>query len=84
MHEKAMVRSGYDAIAYEYLTTRSEDSEDVLLLQEIVTRLPESARILDAGCGAGFPHSRFCRVGITLDLYQIAVSRARDGALISK
>ncbi|HEY69222.1 MAG TPA: class I SAM-dependent methyltransferase [Anaerolineae bacterium] len=76
MHEKAMVRSGYDAIAGEYWTTRSEDSEDVLLLREIADRLPEGARVLDAGCGAGVPVAqmlsrRFKAVGVDFSTEQL-------------
>jgi SAM-dependent methyltransferase len=55
MNHKKLVQAGYNAIAAEYLATRSETSEDVQLLQELVTRLPKGASILDAGCGAGVP-----------------------------
>ncbi len=59
MDEKTTVRAGYDAIAAKYLKTRSEDSEDVQLLQELVLRLPKGAKVLDAGCGAGVPVTRY-------------------------
>ena len=59
MDEKTTVRAGYDAIAAKYLKTRSEDSEDVQLLQELVQRLPKGAKVLDAGCGAGVPVTRY-------------------------
>ena len=52
---KKLVQAGYNAIAAEYLTTRTDTSEDVLLLQELVRRLPRGAKVLDAGCGAGLP-----------------------------
>lgn len=59
MDDKTTVRTGYNAIAAKYLTTRSEESEDVQLLQELVERLPKGANILDAGCGAGVPVARY-------------------------
>jgi ubiquinone/menaquinone biosynthesis C-methylase UbiE len=59
MDEKSTVRDGYNAIAAKYLTIRSEDSEDVLLLEELVERLTKGAKVLDAGCGAGVPVTRY-------------------------
>jgi ubiquinone/menaquinone biosynthesis C-methylase UbiE len=59
MDKKETVKTGYNAIAAKYLATRNEDSEDVLLLQELVQRLPEGAKVLDAGCGAGVPVTRY-------------------------
>ncbi|TFH36170.1 MAG: class I SAM-dependent methyltransferase [Anaerolineales bacterium] len=59
MDEKSTVKDGYNSIAAKYLPTRSEDSEDVQLLQELVERLPKGAKVLDAGCGAGIPVARY-------------------------
>jgi ubiquinone/menaquinone biosynthesis C-methylase UbiE len=59
MDSQNIVRAGYNAIATEYLATRTEDSEDVQLLQELVQRLPRGAKVLDAGCGAGVPVTKF-------------------------
>jgi SAM-dependent methyltransferase len=58
MDDKETVRAGYNAIAARYLASRSEDSEDVQLLEDLVQRLPAGARVLDAGCGAGVPITR--------------------------
>jgi len=55
MDYKKLVQTGYNAIAAKYLTTRTETSEDVQLLQELVRLLPRGAKVLDAGCGAGVP-----------------------------
>jgi len=55
MDKKDIVKTGYNAIADHYVTMRTEESEDVQLLQELVQRLPKGASILDAGCGAGVP-----------------------------
>jgi ubiquinone/menaquinone biosynthesis C-methylase UbiE len=59
MDGKNIVRAGYNAKGTEYLATRTEDSEDVQLLQELVQRLPTGAKVLDAGCGAGVPVTKF-------------------------
>ena len=59
MDDKSTVKDGYNSIAAKYLPTRSEDSEDVQLLQELVERLPKGAKVLDAGCGAGIPVARY-------------------------
>jgi SAM-dependent methyltransferase len=59
MDDKLIVRDGYNAIAAKYLTNRSEESEDVQLLQELVDRLPKGAKVLDAGCGAGVPVAKY-------------------------
>lgn len=53
-----IVREGYNAIARQYLASRTGDSEDVSLLGELADRLPRGAKVLDAGCGAGVPVTR--------------------------
>ena len=50
---KETVKAGYNVIANRYLAERTRDSEDVLLLNELIERLPADASMLDAGCGAG-------------------------------
>ena len=57
--KEEIVKKGYNAIASEYFKIRAEDSEDVQLLEELVKRLPRGAKVLDAGCGAGVPVTRF-------------------------
>lgn len=59
MDRTNIVKTGYNKIAHDYLSIRPEDSEDVLLLNELVDRLPQNANVLDAGCGAGVPVTRF-------------------------
>ena len=58
MDYKKIVKSGYNAIANRYLATRTRDSEDVRLLNELTRRLHEGAKVLDSGCGAGIPISQ--------------------------
>jgi len=55
---KETVKAGYNIIADRYLAARTRDSEDVRLLDELITRLPAGAKVLDAGCGAGLPISQ--------------------------
>lgn len=59
MDSKKIVKKGYNTIAAKYCKIRHKDSEDVLLLEELVTRLPEKAKVLDAGYGAGVPVTTF-------------------------
>jgi SAM-dependent methyltransferase len=77
---KRIVREGYDVLAEAFLRVRSTDSEDVRLLAELSSRLPDGARILDAGCGAGIPvastlSERFNVVGVDISERQIALAR---------
>lgn len=55
MDFKETVRTGYNKIADRYLQERTRDSEDIRLLDDLISRLPTGAKILDAGCGAGVP-----------------------------
>jgi ubiquinone/menaquinone biosynthesis C-methylase UbiE len=82
MDYRILVRDGYDRIAGEYLTERtsSAEGEDILLLDELVERLPSGADVLDAGCGAGVPVTKklsqyFNVTGIDFSREQIALAR---------
>lgn len=75
-----LVRAGYDKIAATYTQERNQDSPDVALLDELIARLPQDARILDAGCGGGVPIAkRLCQVGrvtgIDFSESQLALAR---------
>ncbi|HIC89735.1 MAG TPA: class I SAM-dependent methyltransferase [Anaerolineae bacterium] len=67
MDGKRIVQDGYNAIADNYLATRTRDSEDVRLLEDLVHRLPRGARVLDAGCGAGIPITQRLSQSIGVD-----------------
>ena len=80
MDNKELVKAGYNTISDAYLASRTKDSEDVRLLDELVQRLPRGARILDAGCGAGVPVTRllseyFQVVGVDFAEAQIQLAR---------
>jgi ubiquinone/menaquinone biosynthesis C-methylase UbiE len=80
MDFKKTVKEGYNAIADRYLAERTRDSEDVRLLDEFIERLPENAKVLDAGCGAGIPISqmlseRFDVTGMDFSEAQIKLAK---------
>ena len=80
MDFKKTVKQGYNAIADRYLAERTRDSEDVRLLDEFIERLPENAKVLDAGCGAGIPISqmlseRFDVTGVDFSEAQIKLAK---------
>ena len=58
-HEK-LVESGYDLVAEQYLATKDPDDPLALTALEEMTRdLPPGAAVLDLGCGAGVPATRW-------------------------
>jgi ubiquinone/menaquinone biosynthesis C-methylase UbiE len=78
---KKIVREGYDSIAAKYLEARNgSPPDDVELLQELIQRLPQGAKVLDAGCGSGVPVTRilsqlFEVVGVDFSEEQIRLAR---------
>jgi ubiquinone/menaquinone biosynthesis C-methylase UbiE len=55
---KAIIESGYDAMAEQYLATFVNDIPDdprIRFIGELTARLPAGARVLELGCGAGIP-----------------------------
>jgi SAM-dependent methyltransferase len=80
MNFRKTVKEGYNAIANRYLAERTRDSEDVRLLNDFMERLPVSAIVLDAGCGAGIPISqklseRFQVTGVDFSEAQIELAK---------
>jgi len=81
----AVVRAGYDRIADGFLAAvqsrRAPDPRDEWV-PKLLARLPERARILDAGCGAGVPTARDLVegghevVGVDVSPRQIELARA--------
>ena len=55
MVDRDAVRRGYDDLAEVYAKVRSEDGQGMDVLDRFLGPLPESARVLDAGCGQGTP-----------------------------
>ena len=80
MDYKKTVKAGYNAIAKRYLEERTRDSEDILLLDELINRLPVHAKVLDAGCGAGVPvaqilSQKFQVTGVDFSEAQVELAR---------
>lgn len=76
-----VVREGYDALAPRYLQFRlAKPGADLELLDQALVDLPDGARVLDAGCGAGLPVSRrlaerFVVIGVDISPVQIDLAR---------
>ncbi|MGD0273364.1 MAG: class I SAM-dependent methyltransferase [Gaiellaceae bacterium] len=81
-HEKMIVRAGYDAIAERYLAWSESVGNDprARFFGELAGRLPDGARVLDLGCGAGIPSTRllaerFEVVGVDISEVQLQLAR---------
>ncbi len=79
---KSLVASGYDLIAEAYLERYGRSAVRDDRLRRLIALLPENARILDLGCGAGIPLSRelaarsFEVIGVDASARQIELARA--------
>lgn len=76
------MKAGYNKIASEYSAIRKGDSEDVLLLRQLVDRLPRNAFVLDAGCGSGYPVTKFLDqffhvTGVDFSLNQLQLAKQK-------
>jgi len=76
------VESGYDQMAEQYLATK--DPEDPLALEaleDLAILLPSEASVLDLGCGAGVPVTRwladrgFAVTGVDVSAKQLELAR---------
>jgi SAM-dependent methyltransferase len=79
MNKKDLVKTGYNRIAKEYLAARTHNPEQIQLLDDLTSRLPENATVLDAGCGAGVPitetlSTRFEATGVDFSETQIELA----------
>jgi 2-polyprenyl-3-methyl-5-hydroxy-6-metoxy-1,4-benzoquinol methylase len=79
---KRTVESGYDQMAEEYLATKDpEDPFALRALEELASLLPSEAAVLDLGCGAGVPVTRwladrgFAVTGIDVSAKQLELAR---------
>lgn len=80
MKEHEIVREGYDNIAIKYLEKRHENLPEMKLLPQFIERIPEGGKILDVGCGAGVPFTKYLVekfevVGIDISEKQIIIAR---------
>ena len=80
-----IIESGYDAMAEQYLATFGEDIPDdprVRFVGELADHLPDGARVLELGCGAGVPATallaqRFDVLGVDISGGQLALAAQR-------
>jgi len=79
MH-KQIVRTGYDSMGAAYTAGRHLDGEQLPMLNDLVSHLSRDAHVLDAGCGAGVPVTRWLseRVQVTgVDFSEAQIAAAR-------
>ncbi|GHH51272.1 class I SAM-dependent methyltransferase [Lentzea cavernae] len=89
---KRTVEDGYDAIAQRYLdwSARIADDPRSRYLAEFDERLPDGAKVLELGCGAGVPCTRKLAerhdvLGVDLSQKQVDLARANvPGARFEK
>jgi ubiquinone/menaquinone biosynthesis C-methylase UbiE len=79
---RALVETGYDRVAERYLATKDPWDPLVLFaLEEVARELPPGAAVLDLGCGAGVPATRwlaergFSVTGVDLSERQLDLAR---------
>ncbi len=79
-HKRA-VETGYDRVAEQYLSTKDPEDELTLdALAELACILPPEAAVLDLGCGAGIPATRwlaerFTLTGVDISAKQLELAR---------
>jgi SAM-dependent methyltransferase len=76
------VESGYDLMAEQYLATKDpEDPLALAALEDLASLLPSGAEVLDLGCGAGVPVTRwltdggFAVTGVDVSARQLELAR---------
>jgi SAM-dependent methyltransferase len=76
------VESGYDLMAEQYLATKNrEDPLALTALGDLASLLPRDAAVLDLGCGAGVPVTRwlsdkgFAVTGVDVSARQLELAR---------
>jgi 2-polyprenyl-3-methyl-5-hydroxy-6-metoxy-1,4-benzoquinol methylase len=76
------VESGYDLMAAQYLATKNrEDPLALTALEDLAILLPRDAAVLDLGCGAGVPVTRwlldkgFTVTGVDVSARQLQLAR---------
>jgi cyclopropane fatty-acyl-phospholipid synthase-like methyltransferase len=78
---KRVVEAGYDRVAKAYLSSKdAEDPATLAALEELERELPPGAAVLDLGCGAGVPVTRwlaqrFAVTGVDLSAKQLEMAR---------
>jgi cyclopropane fatty-acyl-phospholipid synthase-like methyltransferase len=78
------VEAGYDRMAEQYLATKDpEDPLALAALEDLATVVPPGAAVLDLGCGAGVPVTRwlagrgFAVTGVDVSARQLELARSK-------
>ena len=77
---KRVVETGYDRVAERYLASKdAEDPTPLVALEELARELSPGAAVLDLGCGAGVPVTRwlaqrFAVTGVDLSARQLELA----------
>ena len=78
---KRVVETGYDRVAEHYLASKDADDPTTLAaLEGLARELPPEAAVLDLGCGAGVPVTRwlarrFAVTGVDISARQLELAR---------
>ncbi len=78
---KRLVEAGYDHMAEQYLAgKKTDDPVTLAALEEMARGLPDGATVLDLGCGAGVPVTRwlagrFAVTGVDISARQLELAR---------
>jgi cyclopropane fatty-acyl-phospholipid synthase-like methyltransferase len=78
---KRVVETGYDRVAERYLASKdAEDPTTLAALEDLARELPPDAAVLDLGCGAGVPVTRwlaqrFAVTGVDISARQLELAR---------
>lgn len=80
MKDKEIVRQGYNEIASQYHSVRNEELAEMKLLPDFMELIPKGGKILDAGCGGGYPFTKllsdkFDVLGIDISEKQIELAK---------
>ena len=72
MKDKEIVRQGYNEIASQYHSVRNEELAEMELLPDFMELIPKGGKILDAGCGGGYPFTKL--LSDKFDVFGIDIS----------
>ncbi|MDP3966175.1 MAG: class I SAM-dependent methyltransferase [archaeon] len=89
---KKIVEKGYDKIANWYHKDRKTTRETIFFLKKIVEKLPKRGKVLDLGCGTGYPATKFFSdkgydvmgVDLSSEMLKIAKEVVPSGKFIKK
>ena len=80
MRIEELVKKSYEKTALKYVRTFSKNPNYKLVLDRIIRKIPRGSNVLDAGCGAGVPVSRYLSkrfnvVGIDISSKMLSLAR---------